>query len=162
MRIRILGCNVRKKGVHLQFEINTCIFVCLFCRKGVPLLYFVISALHFDFSADSCVAWFSKRVHFEDQWKLNSRKSWRLLGHYVISGPIVICIRYIVHCVLCFQFRILKKFKVTKPRTVSVTSSTWRSFWSFIGDGNKFKEGYWASVPLKIDLLFSWRPPGSF
>ena len=119
---------LRKKGVHLQFEINTCIFVCLFCRKGVPLLYFVISALHFDFSADSCVAWFSKRVHFEDQWKLNSRKSWRLLGHYVISGPIVICIRYIVHCVLCFQFRILKKFKVTEPRTVSVTSSTWRSF----------------------------------
>ena len=119
---------LRKKGVHLQFEIHTCIFVYLFCRKGVPLLYFVISALHFDFSADSCVAWFSKRVHFEDQWKLNSRKSWRLLGHYVISGPIVIRIRYIVHCVLCFQFRILKKFKVTKPRTVSVTSSTWRSF----------------------------------
>ena len=114
MHMRFLGCNVRKSGVHLQFEINTCIFVCLFRRKGVPLLYFVISALHFDFSADSCVAWFSKRVHFEDQWKLNSRKSWRSLGHYVISGPIVICIRYIVHCVLCFQFRILKKFKVTK------------------------------------------------
>ena len=91
----------------------TCIFVCLFCRKGVPLLYFVISALHFDFSADSCVAWFSKRVHFEDQWKLNSRKSWRLLGHYVISVPIVICKLYIVQCMCQGKARWSKEFKGT-------------------------------------------------